>query len=45
VELDDDTLGFIVSDELNPAKARILLMLGLSKKYPRKRLQELFYSY
>lgn len=45
VELDDDALGFIVSDELNPAKARILLMLGMSKKYPREQLQELFYSY
>jgi L-asparaginase len=25
VELDDDKLGFIASDELNPQKARILL--------------------
>ena len=45
VEMNDDTLGFIVSDELNPAKARILLMLGLSETYPRDRIQQLFYSY
>ena len=29
VEIDDDHLRFIASDELNPAKARILLMLAL----------------
>jgi len=45
VEMNDDTLGFIVSDELNPAKARILLMLGLSETCSRDRIQELFYSY
>jgi len=31
VEVDDDKLGFIVSMELNPQKARILLMLALMK--------------
>jgi L-asparaginase len=45
VEMNDDALGFIVSDELNPAKARILLMLGLSETYARNRIQQLFYSY
>jgi L-asparaginase len=45
VEMNDDTLGFIVSDELNPAKARILLMLGLSNKYSQDQIQQLFYSY
>jgi len=45
VEMNDDALGFIVSDELNPAKARILLMLGLSETYARDRIQQLFYSY
>ena len=45
VEMNDDTLGFIVSDELNPAKARILLMLGLSETYSRDRIQQLFYAY
>jgi L-asparaginase len=32
VELNDDELGFIASDELNPQKARILLTLALLKK-------------
>ncbi|MDT8378822.1 MAG: asparaginase [Desulfotignum sp.] len=45
VELDDDSLGFIVSDELNPAKARILLMLALTKKYDRPHIQQLFFTY
>ena len=29
VEVNDDELGFIASDELNPQKARILLSLAL----------------
>ncbi len=29
VEVDDDTCGFIIYDELNPPKARILLMMAL----------------
>ncbi len=45
VEVDDDSLGFIASDELNPAKARILLMLALTKKRGLKALQNLFYRY
>jgi L-asparaginase len=45
VELDDDSLGFIVSDELNPAKARILLMLALAEPYAHSRIQQLFYTY
>ena len=32
VEVNDDRLKFIASDELNPAKARILLMLALLKE-------------
>ena len=31
VEVDDDKLNFIASGELNPQKARVLLMLGLLK--------------
>ena len=31
VELNDDELGFVASDELNPQKARILLSLALLK--------------
>ena len=45
VEMDDDRLGFIASDELNPQKARILLMLGLARTRHPGELQELFYTY
>ena len=45
VEIDDDRLGFIASDELNPAKARILLMLALLKKRTIGEIQQLFYDY
>jgi L-asparaginase len=45
VEIDDDGLNFIASDELNPAKARILLMLALQQERSLKELQELFYAY
>jgi len=45
VELDDDKLGFIASDELNPQKARILLTLALLKTHTPKELQELFRKY
>ncbi len=45
VEVDDDACGFIVSDELNPAKSRILLMLALSEKVDQKAVQQLFYTY
>ncbi len=45
IELDDDRLGFIAADELNPAKARILLMLALVKKRSLANLQDLFYTY
>jgi L-asparaginase len=45
VEVDDDKLGFIAAMELNPQKARILLMLGLLKTSDPKRLQEYFMEY
>jgi len=45
VEVDDDKLGFIAGEELNPPKARILLMLGLMKSSDPEKLQELFYEY
>jgi L-asparaginase len=45
VEIDDDSLGFIVSDELNPAKARILLMLALFEDRSLASLQQLYYAY
>ena len=37
--------GFIVSDNLLPQKARILLMLGLTVTQDRGELQQLFYDY
>jgi len=45
VELDDDKLGFIASDELNPQKARILLSLALLKQHTPKELQDMFAKY
>lgn len=45
IEVDDDRLGFIAADELNPQKARVLLMLGLTRTVDPAALQELFYAY
>nr|MDJ0722734.1 type II asparaginase [Desulfobacterales bacterium] len=45
VEIDDDRLGFVVSDELNPPKARVLLMLALLKKRSLEEIQQLYYDY
>jgi len=45
IEVDDDALGFVASMELNPQKARVLLMLGLTKTSDPTRLQEFFYQY
>ncbi|MCA1792523.1 MAG: asparaginase [Desulfobacteraceae bacterium] len=45
IEVDDDACGFIASDELNPAKARILLMLALAEKNSLQMVQQLFYTY
>jgi L-asparaginase len=45
VELDDDKLGFVASDELNPQKARILLGLALLGKRTPAQLQTLFTTY
>jgi len=45
VEVDDDKLGFVASDELNPQKSRILLALALLKNRPAAEIQELFRTY
>lgn len=45
VELKDDELGFIASDELNPQKARILLSLALLSDRTPQQIQNLFYTY
>jgi L-asparaginase len=45
VEVDDDGLNLVASDELNPQKARILLSLALLKNRSTKDIQQLFYEY
>jgi L-asparaginase len=45
VEVNDDEMSFVASDELNPQKSRILLMLALLKPRTMPELQDLFYSY
>jgi L-asparaginase len=45
VEVNDDKFGFIAGMELSPQKARILLMLGLTKTSDVKKLQEYFNQY
>lgn len=44
-EADDDKLDFVVSDTLNPQKARILLMLALTKTTDSKEIQKMFWEY
>ena len=44
-EANDDELDFVVSDTLSPQKARILLMLALTKTNNTKELQRMFYNY
>ena len=45
VEVNDDELGFIASDELNPQKARLLLSLALLKQRSKSDIQTLFNTY
>ena len=45
VEVNDDELGFVASDELNPQKARILLSLALLKQRTPAEIQKLFSTY
>ncbi len=44
-EANDDELDFVVADTLNPQKARILLMLALTKTTSTKEIQRMFYTY
>lgn len=44
-EVDDDKRDFIVSDTLNPQKARILLTVALTKTRDPKEIQRIFYEY
>jgi L-asparaginase len=45
VEVNDDKLGFVAGMELNPQKARILLMLALTRTSDPARLQQWFNEY
>ena len=45
VEINDDELGFVASDELNPQKARILLSLALLKQCTVSQIQQMFLTY
>jgi len=45
VEVNDDELGFIASDELNPQKSRILLSLALLKPESPSQIQQSFRTY
>ncbi len=44
-EVDDEKYGFVVSDTLNAQKARILLMLALTKTGNPKEIQHMFFEY
>jgi L-asparaginase len=44
-EINDDELGTIVSDDLTAQKARVLLMLALTRTKDKKQLQEVFFTY
>jgi L-asparaginase len=45
VEVDDDTLALVASDDLNPQKARVLLRLALLKPRRLEEVQRLFEQY
>ncbi|HWR94987.1 MAG TPA: type II asparaginase [Flavobacterium sp.] len=44
-EVKDAELGFVVSDDLNPQKARVLLMLSLTETNDRSKIQQNFFEY
>lgn len=44
-EIEDAQYGFLTSDDLNPQKARVLLMLALSKTHDPKKIQEYFWTH
>ncbi len=45
VEVDDDKLGFVASEELNPPKARVLLRLALMQTKNPDQIQAMFNTY
>lgn len=44
-EADDDKLDFVVSDTLTPQKARVLLMLALTRSSSSQEIQRMFSTY
>ena len=44
-EANDDELDFVAADTLNPQKARILLMLALTRTTATRDIQRMFYTY
>jgi len=44
-EAKDDEMDYVVSDSLNAQKARILVMLALTKSSDTKEIQRMFYTY
>jgi L-asparaginase len=44
-EVNDDELGFVVSEDLKPAKARVLLKLALMKSSDPTQIQKMFREY
>ena len=44
-EVNDDELDFVVSNTLNPQKARVLLLLALTQTTNTKEIQQIFYDY
>jgi L-asparaginase len=45
IEVDDDKVGTVVSKELNPSKARVLLKLSLTQSSDPRKVQEFFDKY
>lgn len=45
LELDDDALGLVAADQLNPQKSRVLLQLCLARGMGRGAVQEAFFRY
>ncbi|GAA3214225.1 type II asparaginase [Microbacterium terregens] len=45
IEVDDDGLGLVASDQLNPQKSRVLLQLCLAHGLQGRSLQDAFYRY
>ena len=45
VEVEDDALGFVAADQLNPQKSRVLLKLCLTRSVSPAAVQDAFYLY